>query len=326
MNGRELSNALRDGRRVYGTLITSPSPILPEWLKGVGLDYVFIDTEHIPIGRHTLSWMCQTYRALNLAPIVRIPKPDPYEATKVLDGGASGIIAPYVETVEEVRALIGAVKFRPLKGKKLTAALDGSNELSPCLAAYLNERNEDRLLVINIESVPAIENLGQLLDLPGLDAVLVGPHDLSISMGIPEEYSHPEFDKAVRFIIETARAKGIGAGIHFWPNIEQEVSTFAYYVDEHVDAALVHDGRAAHVVLQIFGRFVIIEMLLADHVVDEAGVAGPVVFGHGFGERHVPGEVRVLFGQRVEVFDVEHFAEAAGAVPEGDLAVGAQAA
>jgi 2-keto-3-deoxy-L-rhamnonate aldolase RhmA len=223
MNGLELSNALRDGRRVYGTLITSPSPILPEWLKGVGLDYVFIDTEHIPIGRHSLSWMCQTYRALNLAPIVRISRPDPYEASQVLDGGASGVIAPYVETVEEVQALIGAVKFRPLKGKKLDSALDGSSNLSPRLAAHLRKRNEDRLLVINIESVPAIENLGHLLDVPGLDAVLIGPHDLSINMGIPEEYSHPEFDKAVRFIIETARAKGIGAGIHSWANIVQEI-------------------------------------------------------------------------------------------------------
>ena len=223
MNGLELSNALRDGRRVYGTLVTSPSPILPEWLKGVGLDYVFIDTEHIPIGRHILSWMCQTYRAMNLAPIVRIPKPDPYEACKVLDGGASGIVAPYVETVEEVQALIGAVKFRPLKGKKLATTLDGSSELGPRLAAYLRERNEGRLLVINIESVPAIENLGHLLEVPGIDAVLIGPSDLSVSLEIPEEYSHPEFDKAVRSIIETVRAKGIGVGIHYWANIEQEI-------------------------------------------------------------------------------------------------------
>ncbi len=223
MNGLDLSNALKNGSRVYGTLVTSPSPILPKWLKGVGLDYVFIDTEHIPIGRHILSWMCQTYQAMNLAPIVRIPKPDPYEACKVLDGGASGIIAPYVETVEEVKELAGAVKFRPLKGKKLAGVLDGSSKLGPRLDTYLRERNQDRLLVINIESVPAIENLANLLEVPGIDAVLIGPHDLSVSLEIPEEYSHPKFDKAVRSIIETARAKGVGAGIHYWASIEQEI-------------------------------------------------------------------------------------------------------
>ena len=237
MNGLELSNALRDGRRVYGTLVTSPSPILPEWLKGVGLDFVFIDTEHIPIGRNILSWMCQTYRAMNLAPIVRIPNPDPYEACKVLDGGAGGIVAPYVETVEEVQALIGAVKFRPLKGKKLAAALDGSSELGPRLAAYLHERNEGRLLIINIESVPAVENLGCLLEVSGIDAVLIGPHDLSVSMEIPEEYSHPEFDQAVRSIIETVRAKGIGVGIHFWTGTEQEIDWA-----RHGANVIVHHG------------------------------------------------------------------------------------
>ncbi|MHC5061066.1 MAG: HpcH/HpaI aldolase family protein [Planctomycetota bacterium] len=223
MNGIELSNALKNGSRVYGTLVTSPSPIMPEWLKSIDLDYVFIDTEHIPIGRHMLSWMCQVYKAINLAPIVRIPRPDPYEACKVLDGGASGIVAPYVETVEEVKALTGAVKFRPLKGRKLAEVLDRSCELEASLAAYIRKRNQGRSLVINIESVPAIENLGNLLEVPGVDAVLIGPHDLSVSLGIPEEYSHPKFDKAVRTIIETARAKGVGAGIHCWGNIEQNI-------------------------------------------------------------------------------------------------------
>ena len=224
MNSIDLSRALREGQPVYGTLITSASPLLPECLKGLGLDYVFIDTEHIPIGRQALSWMCQTYKAMDLAPLVRIPQPDPYEACKVLDGGACGIVVPYVERVEEVQALVGAVKLRPLKGNKLAAALDGTQPLSPKLSDYLQTWNEGRLLVINIESVPAVKNLEALLDVRGLDAVLIGPHDLSISMEIPEAYDHPEFDKTVRLIIDKARSKGIGVGIHFWASVEQEIA------------------------------------------------------------------------------------------------------
>lgn len=223
MNGLELSRALRAGQRVYGTLITSPSPHLPQHLTGIGLDYVFIDTEHIPISDHDLAWMCQTCRALNLAPIVRIPAPDPYRACKVLDGGACGIIAPYVETLAEVQALRGAVKLRPLKGKKLADALEGTAEPVEPLASYLRERSEGRLLFINIESVPAVENLDQILAVPGIDAVQIGPHDLSVSMGIPEQYDHPEFDKMVRVIIKKARAHNIGVGIHFWNSLEQEI-------------------------------------------------------------------------------------------------------
>ena len=95
-------------------------------VKNLDLDMVFIDTEHTPHDRNTTSWLCQVYSAHNLAPVVRIPSPDPYLAQMVLDGGAAGIIAPYVETVEQVRALGGAVKYGPLKGDKLKAFLDGT--------------------------------------------------------------------------------------------------------------------------------------------------------------------------------------------------------
>ena len=228
MNGLELSNALKAGRRVYGTLITSASPHLPQRLRNVGLDFVFIDTEHIPIDDHDLSWMCQTYCEMNLVPLVRIPEPDPYRACKVLDGGAGGIVAPYVESVEQVQALRGAVKLRPLKGKKLAGVLDGTAMPGDELASYLRTHNADRLLIINIESVPAVENIDCLLDVPDIDAVLIGPHDLSVSLEIPEQYDDPRFDATVRQVIEKARAAGVGAGIHFWASLEQEIQWARY--------------------------------------------------------------------------------------------------
>lgn len=223
MNGLELSRALRSGDRAYGTLITSASPHLPERLRNVGLDFVFIDTEHIPIGDHDLSWMCQVFAGMNLVPLVRIPEPDPFRACKVLDAGAGGIVAPYVETVEQVQALRGAVKLRPVKGRKLGGILDGSAMPGDKLASYLESNNEGRLLIFNIESVPAVGNIDHLLEVPDIDAVLIGPHDLSVSMEIPEQYDHPEFDRTVREVIQKARARNVGAGIHFWASLQQEV-------------------------------------------------------------------------------------------------------
>ena len=132
-------------------------------------------------------------------------------------------MAPYVETVQQVQALRGAVKLRPLKGKKLAGVLDASVMPGERLADYLETNNQGKVLIVNIESMPAIENLDAILDVPDLDAVLIGPHDLSVSMEIPEQYDHPDFDKAVRGIIEKARAKGVGAGIHFWADLKQEI-------------------------------------------------------------------------------------------------------
>ncbi len=221
MNASELLHALHAGTQVFGTLIASPSPRWPQAVRGCGLDFVFIDTEHIALDRHQLSWMCHTYAGLGLAPIVRIPSPDPYEATMVLDGGAAGIIAPYVETLEQVQALRGAVKLRPVKGKKLDALLGGATP-EPELAAYFARPEAERVLIVNIESVPAIATLDEILAVPGLDAVLIGRHDLSTSLGVPEQYSHPKFREAARTIFAKARAAGVGAGIHFWDDLDLE--------------------------------------------------------------------------------------------------------
>ncbi len=223
MTANELSTRMHSGERVYGTLIVSPSPKWPEAVKGSGLDFVFIDTEHIPIGRETLSWMCRTYAAMGFPPIVRIPSPSPADACMVLDGGACGIVAPYVETAEQVRQLVGAVKLRPLKGRLGQTAITEPEKLAPQLRAYLDDFSSGNILVVNIESVPAIENLDEILAVPGLDAVLIGPHDLSVSMGIPEQYKDPAFDRAVRDIIKRCRAHNVTVGIHFSTGMDQEI-------------------------------------------------------------------------------------------------------
>ncbi len=215
MNSEEFCIALSSNRRMYGTLVVSTSPFWPKVIGDCGLDFIFIDTEHIAISRETLSWMCRTYKAMGLPTLVRITEPDPDRATVALDDGASAIVAPYIEEVSQVEALKGATKLRPLKGKKLRRALEG-NDIEPELEDYIKTNNRGNGLVINIESTDAMKNLDDLLSVQGIDAVLIGPHDLSCSLGIPEKYDHPDFLNAVESIIVNARSKGIGAGIHFW--------------------------------------------------------------------------------------------------------------
>ena len=224
MTPKELQASLHSGRRVYGTFIASTSPRWPSSVAQIGLDFVFIDTEHVPLDRETLSWMCQTYAGLGLPPIVRIPSPDPYAACMALDAGAAGIIAPYVETVEEVRQLRGAVKLRPVKGARLQAVLEGRAAFEPALASYQQAHHAEKLLIINVESRPAMDNLDDLLAVEGLDSVLIGPHDLSCSLGVPEQYDAPVFEEAVVTIFKKARARNVGAGIHSWMGIEREIA------------------------------------------------------------------------------------------------------
>ncbi|UCC97920.1 MAG: hypothetical protein JSW66_18990 [Phycisphaerales bacterium] len=217
-----LRERLIAGDKLFGTLIVSTSPRWPDVVRGCGLDFVFIDTEHIALDRADLSWMCQTYAALGLPPLVRIPAPDPYTASMVLDGGAAGVIAPYVETVAQVQALRGAVKWRPIKGQRLGQMLNGE-PIEPTLQSYLAQRAKELLLIVNIESVPALEALDDILAVPDLDGVLIGPHDLSCSLDVPEQWEHPKFLSACETIFRKARAAKVGAGIHFWGSVDQQV-------------------------------------------------------------------------------------------------------
>ena len=225
MNGKEFRTKLRSKEHTYGTMVTAFSPMWPGVLKAAGLDFAFIDTEHIAQNREDLSWMCRLYAANDVTPVVRIPSPDPFEACKVLDGGAQAVIAPYIETAEQVRQLVGAVKYRPLKGQKLQDALSGQTPFEPELKDYLDKRNESNSLIVNIESVAAINALDEILAIEELDAVLIGPHDLSCSLGIPEQWFDARFIAAVDEIISKGHAAGKGAGIHivYEGGMEQEV-------------------------------------------------------------------------------------------------------
>lgn len=228
MRGLKFSEALKSGQRLYGTLIVSPSPFWPTLVSTLGLDYVFIDTEHIAIDRTELSWMCRTYQAMNIVPVVRILSKDPSLASAVLDGGACGVMVPYVETVEEVEKLVGAVKLRPVKGDKLNQILAGHVKPEPVLDKYLSHHNADNALIINIESTPGLERLDDILGVSGVDAVLIGPHDLSCSLGVPEQYTNPVFVEAVEEIIRRTREHNVGVGIHMsFPGedgaLEQEI-------------------------------------------------------------------------------------------------------
>jgi 2-keto-3-deoxy-L-rhamnonate aldolase RhmA len=223
MDGKELIEALHSGKRIYGTLIISTSPKWVEEMRDLDIDCVFIDTEHIPMDWDKLGWMCHTFRGLGMAPIVRIPRPDPFEACRVLDMGGVGVVAAYMETAEQVNQLRSALKLRPFKGKRLEDILSGEEKLEGDVADFVAKKNEGQVLLVNIESVAAIEALDEILAVPGVDGLLVGPSDLSCSLGIPHQFDDPLFAEAMQTIIDKARAKNVGVGCHNLPRVDQEI-------------------------------------------------------------------------------------------------------
>jgi 2-keto-3-deoxy-L-rhamnonate aldolase RhmA len=220
MTGSEFHDKLHKGERVFGTSVTHAAPYWPHIIAEVGIDFVFIDNEHHPFTREQTATLCRVYAAMGVVPLMRVPKPDAILACMALDGGAAGVVAPYVESVDQVIDLVGAVRYSPLKGKVLEKAM--REGIWPGKTKeHLDARNQSRLAIINIESVTALENLEQLISVPGLDAVLIGPHDLAINLGIPQQYDHPQFLQAIERIISAARSHDLGAGIHSWWSLDQ---------------------------------------------------------------------------------------------------------
>ncbi len=140
-----------------------------------------------------------------------------------LDGGAHGNVAPYVETVEEVKEIVGAVHYRPIKGRQLRGILDGTQPPAPATREFLSRFNRHHYAIIGIESVAAYENLDALIGVPGVDGVFMGPHDLSVSLEAPEQWENPALLRLIEDVIVRCRAAGIGVGVHLSPvfNLEQ---------------------------------------------------------------------------------------------------------
>jgi len=161
-----------------------------------------------------------------------------------LDAGAQGVLAPYCETVEQVKEVVAATKWRPLKGELADKAVNTGEFPSPATKEYLEDRNRNNVCIIGIESVPAISNLENILEVDGIDAVFVGPNDLSITLGVPDQYDHPDYEAALREVISKCQAAETPVLIHH-QTVEltqkwlREGARFVLYSS---DASTLHNG------------------------------------------------------------------------------------
>jgi len=223
MEKRNFLDKVKNGEKAYGTSIVSKSPIWAIVAQKAMLDFVFIDMEHNSDMYNEIANLSQAYKSLGIVPLVRIPNTDYHTACTVRDAGAIGVVIPYVERVEQVRDLVGATKYRPLKGVFLRNLITGKVKLTGSLESYISEFNKESISIITIESKAGLVNIDALLNVPGLDGVIIGPRNLSISMRIPEEYENPRFEKAIKEIIHRTRDKGLAVGVHLPGNPDLQI-------------------------------------------------------------------------------------------------------
>lgn len=214
MHENQLKTALSSGQTVVGVgLSIAVNPIVVKMLATTGIDFLFIDNEHNLICPDNLRNVVQMARACNLSPIVRVPDTKYHLIAGTLDAGADGVIVPRVTSRDQVERAISFAKFPPMgiRGCGTTGPLDFARQNS--WEEALPWLNEQSLVVIQAESQEAIDSLDDILQVKGIDVVLVGPLDLSINLGIPGKLADPKWTAAVDKIIKICSEHKVASGI-----------------------------------------------------------------------------------------------------------------
>ncbi len=213
MRENAVKAALQAGKTVVGVGIgLATNPNIARVMANAGYDFLFIDTEHNQIDPSTLAGLVQMARAVGISPIIRPMDTQYHLIANALDTGADGLIVPRVESREQAERLVSYCFFPPkgIRGCGTTATLDFRREDWRLAVPWLNEQ---LLIVCQVESPTAIDALDDILHVPGIDAVLVGPLDLSISLGVPGQMNDPKMIAAIDRVIAICRAHDTPSGI-----------------------------------------------------------------------------------------------------------------
>jgi 2-keto-3-deoxy-L-rhamnonate aldolase RhmA len=205
---------LKAGKCVYGTSLEDClDPEMAVVLAAAGIDFFFIDTEHSPANYSQIQALCRSARAAGIVALVRVTENQSPLISRALDVGAMGIIVPRVRSVEAVRAAVDVVKFPPLghRGFGLRTIV---TDLKPQSALeQVESANRETMFVPMIETREALDCVDEIASVPGVDALFIGPYDLTLALGIIGQFDNPIFLQALDRVIKAAEKAGIGAGL-----------------------------------------------------------------------------------------------------------------
>ena len=215
MRPNRLKAALAQGSVQTGSIVGQfRSPEIIRIYKAAGFDWVFVDTEHGGFDLETVQDVCRVAGILGLTPLVRVADVQYPLIARALDCGAEGVIFPRVESPELLERAAAWTRFPPTgtRGFGLTRmAVDYASASMPEIMQYMND---NVMTVLQIETARAVEAREELLAIDGIDAVIVGPADLSVSLGIPGDFENPRLISAVESVMETCSRRNVVPGIH----------------------------------------------------------------------------------------------------------------
>lgn len=207
-----LKNKLRNNNITIGSWITLGNTNIPEIMAQSGFEWLTIDIEHSVIEIDTLQQQIQVIEGKGVVPLVRVGENNPNLIKRVMDAGAYGVIVPMVNTREQALAAVKAVKYPPIgtRGVGLARAQGYGFDFDNYAATV----NEESVVIVQVEHIDSVRNLESILSVEGVDGCIIGPYDLSGSLGVPGNFTHPEVLAALKRVEEVCKKMKVPLGIH----------------------------------------------------------------------------------------------------------------
>ncbi|MBD2042339.1 HpcH/HpaI aldolase family protein [Microcoleus sp. FACHB-672] len=211
MRKNQLKRKLKQGEFTLGLFVNCAYPAFMEICGHAGFDFAIIDMEHGPL--HTLGAedLCRAADCVGLAPVIRIRKNDGPQIQRALDIGSAGIQVPQIETKADAEAVVRGAKYSPIGSRGLSFNTRAGNYTAA--GTNITDRlNEESLVVVHVEGTRGIENLEEIVSVPHIDVIFLGPYDLSQSLGIPGQVRDPRVIDLMKSAVQTIRNAGKAAG------------------------------------------------------------------------------------------------------------------
>ncbi|MBI4790733.1 MAG: aldolase [Chloroflexi bacterium] len=210
-----LRGKFQAGESVYGTMIQDiRSPSIGLLMARAGCDFLFFDMEHGPFDFESVVDMIKVTRLAGVTPLVRVPSDEYHLLVRPLDAGAQGIMIPRVETRSQVERIIQCTKYPPL-GSRGCSVNKGHNDFVPEeMWQFTEQANRQNLIILQIERAAAVENIDDLLSVPGVGACILGPNDLALSLGEHSKDYLSALEGPIQRVLDASKRHGVPCGIH----------------------------------------------------------------------------------------------------------------
>ncbi len=198
-----IAKRLSRGETVYGLLTKMSSPAIVELAGHVGFDFVVLDTEHGMAGAESLEHHLRASDAAGTEAIVRVGGPEPIETLRALDAGASGVIVPHVNDAQAAEKAVRAAHYPPNGERGLAVSTRAGRQGLSDIKDHIEHALENTMVIVQAEHAEALENISEIASSEHIDAIFLGPSDLSLSLGHPGKMDHPTVVRAVDLIVRT---------------------------------------------------------------------------------------------------------------------------